>query len=306
LHRRNLPVASRKSVHSTRASEGDPLAELTRVIGHYEATGQIVRPSDGSQPSGAIYRAEPSTSSEWVPTAVEHAYADDASSIHGARSDEGQAYLTDVPRRRRGLTVIAVIVGLALTGGALSYSLWFGRPVQVPIDRDANRQASHTTEAGSSQRDGSTNSEGALADARKALTEGLLTSQNSPLSPRSDTMGSVPPVAPSVITGPGVAARSAIEPSQPPVLQVAPAGGYIVQLSSQRSEAAAQATSRMLQTKYASIFRDRQPFVRRSDFGKRGGVYYRALVGPFGGFSEANRFCGTLKKAGGDCVVIKN
>jgi hypothetical protein len=79
-----------------------------------------------------------------------------------------------------------------------------------------------------------------------------------------------------------------------------------VQLSSQRSETAAQATSRTLQTKYASIFRDRQPFVRRSDFGKQGGVYYRAQVGPFAGFSEANQFCVTLKKAGGDCVVIKN
>jgi hypothetical protein len=87
---------------------------------------------------------------------------------------------------------------------------------------------------------------------------------------------------------------------------VAPAGGYIVQLSSQRSEAAAQATLRTLQTKYASNFRDRQPFVRRSDFGKRGGVYFRAQVGPFAGFSEANQFCGSLKKAGGDCVVIKN
>jgi hypothetical protein len=88
--------------------------------------------------------------------------------------------------------------------------------------------------------------------------------------------------------------------------RAAPTGGYVVQLSSQRSEAAAQATARSLQTKYASILGDKQPFVRRSDFGERGGVYYRAQVGPFAGFSEAKQLCGDLKKAGGDCVVLKN
>jgi hypothetical protein len=301
LHRRDLLVAGRKSVHSISASEGDPLAELARV-GNYEATGQIVHPSDRDHQSGAIYPAEPSTSCEAAPFSSEHGYINDDSSIHDPPSEEGQIYLANPSRQRRGLTVIAVIVGLALTAGALSYSLWFGRSARIPTDDAVNRQSSDTTGPGSSQRDGSTNSEGALADARKDLTEKLLTTQNSTLSARGDTMGSVPPA----VTSPAPGTQSTAEPSQPSALQAAPAGGYIVQLSSQRSETAARATLRTLQTKYANIFRDRQPFVRRSDFGNRGGVYFRAQVGPFAGFSEANQFCGTLKKAGGDCVVIKN
>jgi hypothetical protein len=78
-----------------------------------------------------------------------------------------------------------------------------------------------------------------------------------------------------------------------------------VQLSSQRSEGAAQATSQALQTKYANMLGDRQPFIRRSDLGDRG-VYYRVQVGPFATIGEANQFCGSLKKAGADCVVQKN
>jgi hypothetical protein len=78
-----------------------------------------------------------------------------------------------------------------------------------------------------------------------------------------------------------------------------------VQLSSQRSEAAAQATSRGLQTKYADLFGGLAPFIRRSDLRDKG-VYYRVLIGPFAAFGEANQLCGSLKKSGGDCVVQKN
>jgi SPOR domain len=80
---------------------------------------------------------------------------------------------------------------------------------------------------------------------------------------------------------------------------------YVVQLSSQRSEAAAQATSKFLQTKYAGLFTGRQPYIRRSDLGERG-VYYRVLVGPLSTTGEAKQLCGNLKKSGGDCVVQKN
>jgi len=101
---------------------------------------------------------------------------------------------------------------------------------------------------------------------------------------------------------PQAAQPSAAAPAnaQPPA-----AGNYLVQLSSQRSEAAAQATSRLLQTKHPTIFADLKPFVRRSDLAERG-VYYRSLVGPFTGLDSAKQFCGNLKKAGGDCVVQKN
>lgn len=279
----NLQVAGRKSVRSIDASERDPLAELARVVGHYEATGQIVRPSDRGHRSDAIHRAEPSTSCDEAPSSAEPPYTNDDSPLHDPPSDEGHAYLANPPRGWRGLAVIAVIVGLGVTAGALSYSLWFGRSAGIPVNGELNGQVSGTPASGSSERDGSTVAEGTLADARNALTEKLLTAQNSIPSARSDTVETVPPAAPSVIASLDRATPSAAEPPQPPALQVPTAGGYIVQLSSQRSEAAAQATSRTLQTKYASIFGDRQPFVRRSDFGNRGGVYYRAQVGPFAG-----------------------
>jgi len=82
-------------------------------------------------------------------------------------------------------------------------------------------------------------------------------------------------------------------------------GGYLVQVSSQRSEADAQATFRTLQGKYPDVLGSHQPLIRRADLGEKG-VYYRAMVGPFGTPEEASQFCGSLKTAGGQCVVQRN
>lgn len=79
-------------------------------------------------------------------------------------------------------------------------------------------------------------------------------------------------------------------------------GGYHVQVSSQRSEADAQTSFRSLQSKYGSVLGDRQPVIRRADLGAKG-TYYRAMVGPFSSRDQAVQLCGSLKAAGGDCVV---
>ena len=42
--------------------------------------------------------------------------------------------------------------------------------------------------------------------------------------------------------------------------------------------------------------------VRRADLGTKG-VYYRAMIGPFGTREAAVQLCSSLKQAGGDCVV---
>ena len=47
------------------------------------------------------------------------------------------------------------------------------------------------------------------------------------------------------------------------------------------------------------------PVIKRADLGEKG-VYYRAMVGPFGTPDEASQFCGSLKTAGGQCVVQRN
>ena len=58
-------------------------------------------------------------------------------------------------------------------------------------------------------------------------------------------------------------------------------GGYMVQVASQKNEADAQASYRALQGKYSSVLGSRSPVIKRADLGDKG-VYYRAMVGPFG------------------------
>jgi hypothetical protein len=45
--------------------------------------------------------------------------------------------------------------------------------------------------------------------------------------------------------------------------------------------------------------------IKRADLGDKG-VYYRALVGPFGTPEEASQLCGDLITAGSRCVVQKD
>jgi cell division septation protein DedD len=82
-------------------------------------------------------------------------------------------------------------------------------------------------------------------------------------------------------------------------------GGYLVQVSSQRNESDAQASFRALQGKFPAVLGSRSPVIKRADLGDKG-VYYRAMVGPFGTPDEASHFCGSLKTAGGQCVVQRN
>jgi hypothetical protein len=78
-----------------------------------------------------------------------------------------------------------------------------------------------------------------------------------------------------------------------------------VQVSSQRSEADAQAAYRSLRNRFSNVLGDQAPVIRRADLGSRG-VYYRAMVGPFASREQAVQLCGNLKAAGGDCVVQAN
>ena len=97
-------------------------------------------------------------------------------------------------------------------------------------------------------------------------------------------------------------ASPATNPAQP---RRANGGGYLVQVSSQKNEADAQASYRALQGKFPTVLGSRSPVIKRADLGEKG-VYYRAMVGPFGSPDEATQFCGSLKSAGGQCVVQRN
>jgi hypothetical protein len=133
-------------------------------------------------------------------------------------------------------------------------------------------------------------------------------SANAPLS--LSPQGAPPPAqsAPAAAAEP----RTRVAANNP--VQIAPqaapsggggSGGYLVQVSSQRNEADAQASYKALQGKFPAVLGSHSPLIKRADLGEKG-VYYRAMVGPFGSPDEASQFCGNLKSAGGQCVVQRN
>jgi SPOR domain len=83
------------------------------------------------------------------------------------------------------------------------------------------------------------------------------------------------------------------------------ASGFVVQLSSQKTESEAQSSFRSLQAKFPNELGSRQPIIRRADLGSKG-VFYRTMIGPFASAQEASQFCATYKAAGGQCVVPNN
>jgi len=98
--------------------------------------------------------------------------------------------------------------------------------------------------------------------------------------------------------------RTASAPAAAPAASAPSSGGYAVQVSSQRSEADAQASYRALQGKFPAQLGSRQALIRRADLGDKG-VYYRAVV-TVGNADEASQLCNALKAAGGQCIVQRN
>jgi SPOR domain len=111
-------------------------------------------------------------------------------------------------------------------------------------------------------------------------------------------------------------APMAITPQQAPASRVAaldateqPAaaaasGGYLVSISSQNSEAEAISSYEAVQAKYSSVLGSYSPVIKRVE--PNGRVMYRAAVGPFATRDAANKMCGTLKTAGGQCFTFSN
>jgi cell division protein FtsN len=121
---------------------------------------------------------------------------------------------------------------------------------------------------------------------------------NTPLSltPQGQPAAAEPPPIQTAAANPTQSAPSAAG---------ATSGGYLVQVSSQRSETDAQASYKALQGKFPSVLGSRSPLIKRADLGDKG-VYYRAMVGPFNSSEEASQFCGSLRSAGGQCVIQRN
>jgi cell division septation protein DedD len=239
---------------------------------------------------------------------------------HDLYQDDQQGEPEDVHgplKHRRGLRVFVALIGLALAAlaGAFGYGVWPDGRARIDEARVIGAalapdkitpppQAADRAIAIEEKRPEAEPTAAAPAAASAGVSYGPAPSQaagpTAAAAAPDGAAGSTPDSPPqSTDTAPVQAAPEATKPAAAPELR------YIVQLSSQRSEAAAQATSKTLQTKYADLLAGHQPFIRRSDFGDRG-VYYRVQVGPLPTFGEANQLCGNLKKSGADCVVQKN
>lgn len=123
-----------------------------------------------------------------------------------------------------------------------------------------------------------------------------------PGSPQSDAGGAVRAAAAdapiqTASIAPMVPTRTTANPSA--------AGTHVVQISSQKTEADAQASFRTLQAKYPTVLGKREALIRKVELGSRG-TFYRAQVGPFASSEQANGFCNELKAAGGQCMVQRN
>jgi SPOR domain len=101
-------------------------------------------------------------------------------------------------------------------------------------------------------------------------------------------------------------ARPARDPAQVAARPAsAEAGGYVVQVSSERTQADAQASYRALWAKYPAGIGSRRPTIKRVDLGQKG-IFFRIQVGPFAAAEEAGKMCNSLKAAGGQCIVQRN
>lgn len=144
--------------------------------------------------------------------------------------------------------------------------------------------------------------QGTASSDRAASRSVTLPAQSAPPQPRQVAV--VPPQPPSPPPQRQAALAPAAATLPPDTAAPVEPGGYVVQLTAQRSEADAQTSFRSLQVKYP-VLSGHQPLIRRKDQGERG-IFFAAQVGPFGAKSDADQLCEQLKSSGGSCFVQRN
>ena len=223
----------------------------------------------------------------------EHPYDDEAHHVDDQPCAADERYQNEVPRvRRRSLTLVMAITGLALVGtaGAFGYRDIFGGSVLPNPQPNINvsNEPNTIAPASSQLQAKSSGNESQVGAETTGSIENMLSHEE-----QSVTHSTAAPIA------------LAKANSTPEVTRPALGRGYAVQVTSERSEIRAQDAFRALQTKYPDQLRDRQAMIRRADLGATG-IHYRALVGPFGSAEEAAKLCSGLKAAGGDCIIRRN
>ena len=102
---------------------------------------------------------------------------------------------------------------------------------------------------------------------------------------------------------PAAAPRAAAPPTRVASAPASGGGSYLVQVSSQRSEADAESAYRGIQSKYSSVLGSQPHTVRRADLGSQGRVLPRHGRAVRAAAKRRCSFARSLKQAGGDCVV---
>lgn len=113
-----------------------------------------------------------------------------------------------------------------------------------------------------------------------------------------------PPESPTIVATPGdLGGPIDLNPgvAAPMISTQGSGGGFMVQVSSQRSREVALATFGDLQRRYPGVLAGREPDIQRADLGERG-VYFRVRVG-YPTREQAMQMCESLKSAGGDCIL---
>jgi hypothetical protein len=251
---------------------------------------------------------------------------------------DGPDYSNGLPDQRRGLRIFAALIGVALAGSAsaFGYSAWSdgrGRSAAPPVM--AASIGPEKTAPSPPEQSRLDEQPHVLSDERSVDAIGPATTAPAPTAAQepADAAPAAPQAPPPLdIVGPApfkmaelmpgrtlpgspanAAQNQARDATKPAPRQRAPGATEpgrphgvrnVVQLSSERGEAAAHAKAELLETKYLKAFAGNKPFIRRADLGERG-VYYRVQIGPFT-IAEANKICADLKRSGADCVVHRN
>lgn len=112
-------------------------------------------------------------------------------------------------------------------------------------------------------------------------------------------------LSPQAAPAPAPAGRVAAVTPEPASAGATSGGGYLVSVLSQDSEANASAAFKVTQGKYPSVLASRTPVISRF-VDKDGKTHYRAALGPYATYEQAQQMCASYKAAGGQCFSFKN
>ncbi len=283
----------------------DPIAELARLIGQVHRERAPADRDFGKETASVSYGSEPRGLPPGPQLAVDlnaperadelderfHRYEEYVVDDQPCVADE--EYQNGVPRaHRRSLALVMAIIGVALVGtaGTFEYRDLFGGSVlqKPPPSINVSNEPITITSVSRLPQGKTSGNESKIGAATTGSIENMPSREE-----QSVTHLGAAPIAPANADVTGVLTRSALRT------------GYAVQVTSERSEARAQAAFRILQAKYPNQLGGRQAIIRHADLGAAG-IYYRALVGPFASAEKAARLCDGLKSVGGDCIVQKN